>query len=61
MIHGVFFYEMHVCEAIIDVTKHILPNQDNLEKHMEKQWEKHNILNKGLKKNQPKFITRFEW
>ncbi len=46
---GLTFYEMHVCEAIIDVAKHILLKQDNLEKHMEKQWAKHNIPNKGLK------------
>lgn len=40
---GLVFYEMHVCESIIDVAKHILPKQNNLEK----QWAKHNIPNKS--------------
>jgi hypothetical protein len=34
------------------MAKHIVPNQNYLEKHMGKHKMKHNVLSIGLKKNQ---------
>ncbi len=48
------FVKCVVLKTITNVAKHILPNQDNLEKHMGKHQIKHNVPIKGL----IKFIMR---
>jgi hypothetical protein len=39
-------------KAITNVAKHVVPNQENLEKHLGKHQIKHNVPNKSLKKTQ---------